>query len=49
MEYKQTNREKVLKPKKGKYWCAGCDAQLVHDWKKCPKCGVRNGIRRNKK
>lgn len=44
-----TNRQRKLQPKQGKFWCWGCDAQLVHDWKKCPVCGTRNGKRRNKR
>ena len=49
LEYKESNREKRQAPKKGTYWCWGCDRQLVHDWRKCPICGKRNGVRRFKK
>lgn len=46
----RTNREKKRMPKQGKFWCDKCDAQLVHEGKRCPNCGHRNGaIRRNKK
>lgn len=45
----ETNRERKLKPKTGKFWCWGCDAYLVGEWEKCPNCGKRNGQRRNKK
>jgi len=48
-EYKQSNREKRLAPKKGKFWCMGCDRAFVTEWKKCPICGKRNGIKRLKK
>ena len=48
-EYKQSHREKRLAPKKGKFWCMGCDRAFVTEWKKCPICGKRNGIKRLKK
>ncbi len=47
--YTPTNREKRLQPKKGKFWCGNCDAQIVSEWRKCPNCGKRNGVRRSKK
>lgn len=25
----------------GKFWCNGCDANLVHANEKCPRCGHR--------
>lgn len=43
------NREKKRLFKSGLYWCGGCDANLVGDWKKCEVCNRRNGIKRNKK
>ena len=49
LEYEMSNREQKLEPKKGKFWCWGCDAQIVNEWKKCPNCGTRNNIRRNKR
>lgn len=48
MRYKPTNREKRRKSKRGIFWCGGCDMQLVGEWKKCPNCGTRNGIKRGK-
>jgi rubrerythrin len=48
-KYKQSNREKRLAPKAGTFWCESCDMQLVNEWKKCPICGKRNGIKRYKK
>jgi hypothetical protein len=44
----ETNRDVAKRPKQGKYWCNGCDANLVNDWKKWV-CRHRNGIKRNKK
>jgi len=40
-----SNREKSLMPRKTKFYCA-CDTAQVRPWKKCPKCGTRNGRRR---
>lgn len=48
-EYKMTNREKRLQPRKNTFWCDHCDMQIVTEWKKCPVCGNRNGSRRLKK
>jgi len=45
----ESNRDVIKRPKKGLFWCFGCDAQLVSEWGKCPRCGKRNGIKRNKK
>jgi Zn finger protein HypA/HybF involved in hydrogenase expression len=36
------NRDKVKAPKQGKFWCLKCDAYLVHEDQKCPKCGTVN-------
>jgi len=44
-----TNRDKSKLPKKSKFWCIYCDAQLVGEWGKCPNCGKRNGRKRRKK
>lgn len=49
IHYKPSNREKVKRPKKVKFWCGYCDAQLVGEYEKCPNCGHRNGIKRLKK
>ncbi len=40
--YKHTNREKTQIPKKSAGWCAGCDANHITGYEKCPICGVRN-------
>ena len=44
MAYKwETNRIKRRTPdKKRKFWCGGCDANLVGRDKKCGVCGKRN-------
>ena len=49
MRFGKINRDKRLKPKKGKAWCFGCDCALVGDGQKCPNCGKRHGVRRFKK
>ena len=50
-EYKEyiSNREKKLQPKLGKFWCWGCDAQIVREWEKCPNCGLKNTMGRFKR
>lgn len=49
MEYRPRNREKSRAPKRGRFWCRGCDRQLVGEWEKCPVCGTRNNRKRLKK
>lgn len=44
-----SNRIKNKQCKPGKYWCRGCDANIVGDYKKCSNCGHRNGTKRFKK
>lgn len=44
-----SNRDKKRLPKKGFGYCFSCDKVLVSEWEKCPCCGKRNGISRNKK
>lgn len=48
LEYKLTNREKAMQPKKNKFWCKYCDMALVGEYSKCPVCGKRNGKKRLK-
>ncbi len=43
------NRDRKRRFKKGKFWCGGCDMDLVGEWRKCSTCGRRNGRKRNKK
>lgn len=44
-----SNRDKTLLPRKTKFWCSGCDGNLVPPWHKCEVCGHRNGRKRFKK
>lgn len=34
-----TNRDMAREAKLGKYWCYGCDANLIGDGEKCIRCG----------
>lgn len=35
-----TNRQKKKKPKSDKrFWCGGCDREVVSENEKCPVCG----------
>lgn len=45
IQYKKTNREKSMEPKRGVFWCGACDAQLVANGRKCPNCHSFNGTR----
>lgn len=47
--YLPSNREKNRAPKRGLFWCWGCDGNLVSEWQKCSRCGYRNGRKRRKK
>lgn len=42
MKIGKPNRIKRTKPKKGKYWCLGCDRYLISQGKKCPVCGFKD-------
>ena len=44
----KTNREKVRQPKRGHGYCFGCDAAWTSDGRKCPVCGKRHGVEREK-
>ncbi len=48
-EYVPTNREKKLAPKLGKFWCWGCDSQLVGAGERCNNCGTKQEPRKLKK
>lgn len=48
IEYKESNREKKLKPKRGLKWCWACDRDLVGDGEKCLTCGKKDHKRRLK-
>lgn len=35
----ETNRDISLRPRSGKFWCGGCDVNLVEDNGTCEYCG----------
>ena len=43
-----SNRDKVRSPKKGRAWCRSCDICQVSDGQKCPNCGKKHGVNREK-
>ena len=43
------NRDIKRAPKRGYFWCCGCDMQLVAEVRKCPVCGQRANSKRLKK
>jgi len=45
----EDNRELKRRPKRGKHWCNGCDANLIWDGQKCKVCGSRDVRKRSKK
>jgi hypothetical protein len=47
-DYKMSNREKVLNPKRGNTYCGGCDRALVPAGAKCHICGWHEGRKRYK-
>ena len=50
MEYKKSNREERLSPKrKRSHWCDRCDMDLVHIGEKCGACGFKGGVKTIKK
>ena len=46
--YEKTNRDKRRKAKPGWFYCRSCDGARVREWEKCPNCGKRNGLKREK-
>jgi len=44
-----TNREKVLKPRRGKHWCDACDGDIVAIGGRCGTCGKKQAERRLRK
>lgn len=38
VEHHKTNRQKRQTPKTGVFWCDCCDAELVGNGAKCPRC-----------
>jgi rRNA maturation endonuclease Nob1 len=49
MKLKKPNRISSRKPRKGQYFCWGCDRALVSAGSKCPVCGKKQLPRRSKK
>jgi uncharacterized paraquat-inducible protein A len=49
MDWRPSNRDRARQPKLGLGWCHSCDASLVGWGSKCPRCGTRNGDRKEKK
>ena len=47
-DYTETNRDKVLSPRRRIFWCL-CDRNLISPWKKCSVCGRRNDRKRLKR
>lgn len=43
MRHGKPNRVRVQGAKLVRWWCFGCDAQLVEPGRKCPNCGRREG------
>lgn len=43
LKYNPSNRDKTREPKKGLFWCSGCDCNIVHQGEKCKYCGYING------
>lgn len=40
IEYKKTNRECRLTPKRGLFWCWKCDRNIIGVGEKCSVCGA---------
>jgi len=43
-----TNRDNVRKLKKGRGWSYKCDMIQFSDGQKCPNCGNKHGVHREK-
>jgi hypothetical protein len=39
--YKKTNRESAKAAKRTRFYCRGCDSQMVSPSQRCPQCGRR--------
>lgn len=35
------NRWQTQRPRRGRWWCYGCDANLVQENERCQVCGIR--------
>lgn len=47
-ELRHKNRIESRKATKSKFWCDKCDAALVGQLGKCPRCGLINGHKKQK-
>lgn len=47
-DYRESNRDKAIRPKRGYGYCL-CDRTQMGEWSKCPVCHRRNGRYRLKK
>lgn len=45
----ESNRDMKRKPKKGKFWCPGCDLNLISENRKCKICGIKEMRKRDRK
>lgn len=43
------NRNKSKEPHLSKYWCYGCDRNIISDMGKCEVCGSKPNKNKNKK
>lgn len=45
------HRNRMIKknPKRGWFWCGGCDANLVEEGRKCTECGWKPARRTGRK
>ena len=41
-DHDMSNREKVQRPRRTKFWCGGCDCDLVVPSMRCPTCGGKD-------
>lgn len=43
------NRIKKTQPKRGQYWCDGCDRMIIEKGQKCPICGFKDTVSKHKR
>lgn len=48
-DYKKSNREQRMEPKRGLFYCSSCDRDMVSNGSRCGTCGHREGVKRLKK
>ena len=37
-----SNRDKVRRPRKGRFWCRHCDGALIGAGNRCPRCKLKD-------